>query len=374
MGSPLRSTVIFDASPLRYLRTGLGQFAYQLLTEFSQVDTGSLDIRALVHPAFMSLVPSELSRIPASWLRRHSPPVLQQFLYPPVQLWHMTTENTRMTGVPDHAKIILTIHGLHFLDEEPAEIAQKELKKVQRLVNRAHAITTVSHFTAELVKRKLRLDGKPLEVIHNGIFHGKSSGKRPSWAPSGKFFFSVGTFFARKNFQALLPMMQLMPAFQLVLAGDHNRPYGKMIVEEIHRLNLDRTVIVPGEITEDEKYWLYENGEALLFPSLSEGFGIPVIEALAMGTPVFSSRSGSLPEVGQHYANYWDHFDPEYMARVVEQNMETENPEKRLRRVDYARGFSWQRTAKQYLNFYRSVISSVSPGIARGQAQNPVMV
>ncbi len=360
MGSPSRSTVLFDASPLRYLRTGLGQFTFQLLSEFAHQDRASFELMALVHPRYQSLVPEKIGVVGANWFRRHSPAFVQKQLYPHMDLWHMTTENTKMTGVPSGTKVILTIHGLHFLDEETPDIAKRELDKVQQLVNRADAITTVSHFTAGLVKSKLNLDGKPVEVIHNGILHAVNQSVKPAWAPPGKFFFSVGTFFTRKNFHVLLPMMQQMPSHFLVLAGDFNRPYGAWIKGEIQRLHLEQQVIVPGEISDAEKQWLYENGEALLFPSLSEGFGIPVVEAFASGTPVFSSRAGSLPEVGQHYAHYWDHFDPTYMAEVVQRHMKAETVDHRHARKVYARQFSWANTAKQYLDFYQSVIGKLN--------------
>lgn len=268
----------------------------------------------------------------------------------------MTTENTRLTGIPRSAKLVLTIHGLHFLDESPAAIAARELAQVQSLVNRAAVITVVSQFTKDLVSRKLNVGSRQIEVIPNGIARSGVRASKPGWAPGRKFLFTVGTFFARKNFLVLLPMLKHLPDFDLVIAGDTHHDYGREVREAVEAEDLQSRVWLPGEITEAEKQWLYENGEAYVFPSLSEGFGIPVIESFQLGKPVFCSRHGSLPEVGSSHAFYWDSFDPARMANLLVTKLAVETPELRAARMGYAQAFTWARVAERYQKIYRSLL------------------
>ena len=353
--------IIFDASPLRYLHTGLGQFSFCLLKEFEKLARNDFDLFALVHSKYQSLVPAGIQIEKATFLRRHSPELIQKLLYRRYNLWHITTENTRLTGIPRSAQIILTIHGLHFLDEKNDVTAGQHLAKVQRLVDKAKAITAVSHFTANLVKQKLNVRDKTVEVIYNGISFADGPPTLPSWAPDGKFIFSIGTFFQRKNLGVLLPIMNYLPDFKLVLAGDDHQPQGDFIRAEIVRLGLQARVIITGEITEGEKIWLYRQGEALVFPSISEGFGIPLIESFYYGKPVFCGRYGSLPEVGAEHAFYWENFDPVQMSAMVLKKLDEDRQEKKLARMEYARRFSWNNTAKQFLNLYGRMLKKTQP-------------
>lgn len=270
----------------------------------------------------------------------------------------MTSENSRLTGIPSKASLVLTIHGLHFLDEFSPEATARELKRVQALVNRAAVIVTVSQFTADLVRNRLETDSKPIVVIPNGIEQSAVETVMPPWAPRQKFLFSIGTFFSRKNFHVLVPMMKRLPEYQLVLAGDYRHPYGDVVQETIQKEGLADRILMPGEISEGEKQWLFEKGDAFLFPSLSEGFGIPIIEAFHRGKPVFCSRAGSLPEVGSTHAYYWDTLSPEHLAEQVRTGLSSESPERVQARTSYASQFTWASVAAAYLKIYRSLLIS----------------
>lgn len=356
MPNPEAARIVIDSSPLRYLNTGLGQFTFHLLHELSVLPFPDAKLCSLVHPRYAHLVPKGLAIEQATWLRRHASAAVQRHLYRACKVWHMTTENTRLTGVPKGTSVVLTIHGLHFLDESPADEASRELADVQKLVNSASVITVVSAFTADLVRNRLDVKSKPIQVIPNGIARQEIAPSTPTWAPKGKFLFSIGTFFSRKNFHVLIPMMKFFPEYTLILAGDNGHDYGDKVRTLVSDAAVENRILMPGEVTEGEKRWLYSQAEALVFPSVSEGFGIPLIEAFQQGTPVFCGRYGSLPEIGKDHAWYWDNFEPESMATRMREKLLLESTTSRLARVNYAAGFSWAAAAQEYQKIYRSLL------------------
>jgi glycosyltransferase involved in cell wall biosynthesis len=110
-----------------------------------------------------------------------------------------------------------------------------------------------------------------------------------------------------------------------------------------------------------EKAWLYAHCEGFLFPSIAEGFGLPPIEAMHFGKPVFLSRLTSLPEVGGAAAHYFDSFDGAAMRAVVEAGLADHHGNAAARAatlVERARSFSWARCADAYAALYLSLIGA----------------
>lgn len=355
-----RTKIIFDASPLRYLHTGLGQFTYHLIKAFRTHLIQTLDVSFLIHPSSKHLV-AEFTQefVTATRLKRHAPPFLFPALFGRYDLWHVTSENTRFTHFSKSAKILLTLHGLHFLDEDPPHIAKKKLEHVQRLVNRSNALATDSVYTERLVRKHLDIGQRPIRVIHLGVENDETPVvKKPAHTPEHGFIFSIGNFFERKNFHVLLPFLHLLEGYTMVLAGHHSNPYGDRIKEEIHRLGLSQRVFLTGEVSESEKHWLFQNCSAFVFPSVSEGFGIPVIEAMRAGKPVFCSLFGSLPEIGGPHAFYWKNFEAIYMKDFFLEKIRSyyHSREHEINAKQYANGFSWGKAAEGYLSYYTELI------------------
>lgn len=169
------------------------------------------------------------------------------------------------------------------------------------------------------------------------------------------FFLHVGTLQPRKNIPVLLEALSILnrPEASLVLVGGKGWIYDE-IFERVDRLGLrDRVRFEGYAIDEDLPLW-YNAATALVLPSLYEGFGMPVVEALACGTPVIASNSSSLPEAGGDVALYFDPHDAValagQMARVlddptVRRRAQTEGPQ-------HAARFSWPRTGEQLAAVY----------------------
>jgi len=152
--------------------------------------------------------------------------------------------------------------------------------------------------------------------------------------------------------------MKHFPNHHLIIAGNNQTDYGSEILHEINKLGLNDRVILPGKINAEEKQWLYAHCEAFLFPSLAEGFGMPVIEAMKTGSPVFLSQYTSLPEIGGPLAFYFHKFEPEDMAQTINSGLEkvNQNPEHFSEEIKhYANKFNWQNCVSQYIELYNSI-------------------
>lgn len=125
-------------------------------------------------------------------------------------------------------------------------------------------------------------------------------------------------------------------------------------------MNMEDLLIMPGAISNEEKYWLLQNTTAFLFPSLAEGFGLPVVEAMSAGVPVFLSDLTSLPEIGGAEAYYWSGFEPEHMIKVMEDGLQhfAETPGHSEKLIKRSTMFSWGNAAKNYLDFYSTIINA----------------
>lgn len=118
---------------------------------------------------------------------------------------------------------------------------------------------------------------------------------------------------------------------------------------------MDR-IHITGGISESEKKWYYQHCTAFVFPSVAEGFGMPVLEAMDLGKPVFLSNLTSLPEVGGALAYYFTSFDPEEMRQVLQAGLthySNTSPQDALHR--HARSFSWLEAARKYLAIYHGL-------------------
>ena len=115
-------------------------------------------------------------------------------------------------------------------------------------------------------------------------------------------------------------------------------------------------------LSEGQKAWLYARCSGFVFPSLAEGFGLPPIEAMHFGKPVFLARRSCLPEIGGSAADYFDDFDAASMRRVVEHGLASRREPGRAQAIrDHAAQFDWDRAAASYLGLHRRLLG-LPPG------------
>ncbi|HEY8522085.1 MAG TPA: glycosyltransferase family 1 protein [Gammaproteobacteria bacterium] len=273
-------------------------------------------------------------------------------------VWHSTYQLTRYKPYNSGTRVVLTIHDLNFLVERrdrPDKIA-KYLARLQRNIDRASHVVCISEFTRDQVLEHLDLRGKPLDVIYNGCNIVEFPGfDAPRYRPQRPFLFTVGYVTRKKNFH-VLPALLVDSDLELVIGGVVHEPYGREILDAARRHGVADRVRLIGPISEQEKYWYFVNCRAFAFPSVAEGFGLPVVEAMYHGKPVFLSRLTSLPEIGGDEAWYFDDFEPERMRQVLAAGLaeyDREQPVERIRAR--ALRYSWPQAAAAYLRIYRSL-------------------
>lgn len=348
--------VLVEMEKLKNPYSGLGQFCLNIGEQFKSIDAKNLQLDFYL-PAFQKNVFGEqINYVKQTALHKLLPLNSSEY-----DVWHCLQQNSHYLPNNKNTKLILTIHDLNFLGKYKGAKQKRKLNSLQKRVNRASAITVISKFTEIIVRENLQLNSTPVHVIYNG-----NSLKTIEDAPSPDFIakngvvdfvFSIGVILPKKNFHALLPLLQNNKQLHLIIAGDNNSDYAKQLIKMADQIGVAKQILLPGTINDAIKYWLYKNCQAFVFPSLTEGFGLPVVEAMSLGKPVFLSNLTSLPEIGGTEAYYWNDFSPEHVVEIFEKGLSNfaNDPEKAERSITWAKQFSWENAAKAYLDLYEKV-------------------
>ncbi|MBO0937992.1 glycosyltransferase family 4 protein [Fibrella sp. HMF5335] len=347
--------IFVDTERIRDLNSGLGQTCLRVGQELVRQQPADADLTFLVPKGQMGVFgepTGTLHYVEATWLRK---------LWNPgyYDVWHNLHQDAAYWPSQRPGKLVLTINDLNFLERPDYSDAKKarKLAAVQQRANRAQVITTLSDYTGSVVREHLTLRATTtLQTVYIGVSDLPTPPVEPPKGLEGlktPFFLFLGVLHPKKNVHALLAIAQAFPDYTLVLAGRNDHPYAQHLREQAAQLGADN-VLQTGPVDETTKAWLYANCEAFLFPSLSEGFGLPVVEAMSFGKPVFLSRLTSLPEIGGREAIYFDSFEPEDVVETLRAGMRDfyDDPLKSERLRWQANRFRWQNTGKAYWELY----------------------
>ncbi len=364
--------VVLDLEKLRHANCGLGRFCRHLAEGMlARRDGGIEPVFFAPEHTVRHFRSGSVEHIDVSPWRKEAFAGLYRPLVAPFcrrqryDLWHVTNQTSKYLPLDPQIPVVLTIHDLNFLHDErhrrrPHAVARK-LAAVQRKVDRAAVIVTDSRYVAADVAAHLRLGRRPVYVVPPGVAEPPAAAAgRPAFVPPGGFLLTVGNALPHKNFHALFGLLERLPDRVLVIAGKRDTPYGESVGREIAARNLQGRVVLAGQVSDADRQWLYANCDAFLFPSLSEGFGFPVLEAMQCGAPVFMARRTSLPEVGGALGFYWDSFDPDHMHAVFESGMNAaaRDPGFAARLQAHAATFSWAATVTGYLRVYEATLAA----------------
>ncbi|MBG6235105.1 glycosyltransferase involved in cell wall biosynthesis [Pedobacter sp. CAN_A7] len=346
--------IILDCERMKYKYTGLFEYCYQL--SHALLTTKASDDHLVIYTQKQNLeyFAEGTSIKPQRTLHKYIFPKIDT----KIDIWHATHQTSRyLPPANRHAKIVITFHDLNFLYEEKSELKRKcYLKKHQINIDRADHIVAISEYTKQDILKHLKVN-VPISVIYNGCNTEKfPRHNTPVYQPQKEFLFALGTNNAKKNFH-VLPCLIKNTNLELIIAGTEDSAYVKKIKREATSFGVEDRVKIIGPISKEDKYWYYKNCQAFLFPSIAEGFGIPVIEAMQFGKPTFLSTTTSLPEIGGDCAYYFENFEPEHMQEIFKSGMKDfalTRPEQSI--INHASQFNWNNSARAYWEVYRSLM------------------
>lgn len=365
-GNTLR--IGLDASPLSFPPSGVRAYVEALIEAFRSGDA-AIDL-ALLRPSRASTgALGRLTRL--DWDTRG---IARAARRSRVDLLHMTRfAAPRSIDRP----LVVTVHDVIPLQvpEYRASLAARvQSGLARRTVPAATRIIVPSRFTAGEVATVLGVPIEHIDVIPMGVFIPPPDDAPPPFP--WPYLLHAGGFDVRKNLPVLvrafhLALPYLDPSWRLVLLGaphTGNPVVYPPIWPEIERLGLTERVIMTGRVSETEKHALYRHATIVTAPSLSEGFGLPILEAMGHGIPVIASNRTSHPEVAGDAAVLVEPAEEEFAEAILrladDSALRAELADRGRRR---AAEFPWSRTAARTIETYLAALSDrtrpvVSPG------------
>jgi glycosyltransferase involved in cell wall biosynthesis len=343
--------VVIDADVLGRQRTGDETYVGNLLRELPAYTAGLRLVAVTRHP---ELVPAGIEplRLPArSQIARMSLrlPLLLRRLKPAVaHFQHALPLGYRGTSV-------VTIHDLSF-ERHPRLMGVRDRlvfrTRVPRSVRRATQVIAVSEWTKSDLVARYGIPAGKVTVTPNGV--------DPAFSPDGPrrdgaaYALFVGALQPRKDPVTALEALARVDDLRLVVAGADRRS-GDEVRAAVARLRLSDRVELLGHVEKDELATLYRGAACLVFPSRYEGFGLPVLEAMACGTPVVATSAGAVPEVAGDAAVLVEAGDPEALAQGIARAL-VEREHLVAAGLERVRGFSWAETARRTAQVYRELL------------------
>ncbi len=254
-------------------------------------------------------------------------------------------------------RVVSTFHDLFVLtsDYSTPEFRRRFIAQARQAAERSDLIIAVSAFTAGQVEALLGVESARIRVIHHGV---RAPADPPALAARGKTILFTGAIQRRKNIARLVEAFERTPpGWRLVLAGSMG--FGsEEILARISASPRRADIELPGYVSDAALKELYGQASVFAFPSLDEGFGMPVLEAMAWGVPVIASNRSALPEVAGDAALLVDPFDVESIAGAVCRVIE--DGETRIEMVrrgrERALAFSWKEAAAKTWEVYRELL------------------
>lgn len=270
-------------------------------------------------------------------------------------------------------KLIITIHDLihlHFPDHLTSPLARLYSSTLLPLIlRRADQIIAVSKFTKDDLIKTLRIDARKITVIHHGVdprFNINLATKKNNGSEKEKYLLYVGLIKQHKNVGILIESFLRLKKrtgfenLKLRLVGKSDMKQ-KIVREWIYEINRNDDILLEPQVDEQRLIDLYHNAAVLVFPSLYEGFGFPLLEAMASRIPIVASRAASIPEIlGEGAGLYFDPHSASELEQCLLKILQSsylasrliEDGSKRLKQ------FQWDKSAKMTEEVYESVLGS----------------
>ena len=377
-----RVRIVIDYRPALRARTGVGEHVHQLARHLAANDADDVTVFS---SSWKDRLPAGLStempharrvdrRVPVrmlnwAWHRLEFPPV-EQLAAGAFDIAH----SPHPLLMPSRtAAQVVTIHDLYFLthpERTAGEIRRDYAALAAVHARRADRIIVVSRFVAREVERRLEVPAERISVCPNGAPEWKAGGDS---AKADGYILFVGTLEPRKNIAGLLDgfaraLQRMAHPPKLVIAGGlppeaHRAKGGPDASEWIARTKeppLAGHVECRGYVPAEQRESLYRGAQMLVLPSFDEGFGIPALEAMAIGVPVVVSNRGALPEVVGDAGLLIDPDDPESLAAAMLSLAGDATLRGNLshRGIERARQFTWAQMARDVRRGYEAALTT----------------
>ncbi|MEO0005481.1 MAG: glycosyltransferase family 1 protein [candidate division WOR-3 bacterium] len=354
--------------------TGVGRYLLSMLQELVQVVSADEVIIYSPKPIDLCLpgsnyrirtVPNLLSRRPTLWTQFILPGLLKEDKID--VFWAQPTNLPLRLKHP--CRRVLTLHDLvPYIAPESMQL--RALLRMRLLLkpvaNAADVVVCVSEFTARMAESFLRVNGKKIRVVKEAAAFGfkplpKETARaivRERFHLDGDYLIFVSTIEPRKDHPTLFKALRLVPEAPLLVLVGSRGWRSKGVFQEIGRLEKEGRVRYLGKVADEDLRALYSAALLAVYPSRYEGFGLPVLEAMACGCPVLSSDSSSLPEVGGEAAEYFRSGDHEDLAKRLRGLLRNEERLKEMVRqgFDNVNKFSFRKAAEELVKIFREVV------------------
>ena len=379
--------IAFDGTSLRPRRTGVGYYTEHLLHHIA-AETAADDLVVLSNrdvettmplPAGVRVVTANRRMPRMVWMQVGAPAALKA---EGADVVHFTNG---MVPIASPVPTVVTIHDMSlrlYPRYHPPRRVLLNAPLVDLAARRADAIVTVSESAKQDIVRLYKLDPSRVHVVHEAAapsFHrvtdiGELDRVRQKYRLADRIILYVGTIEPRKNLPKLIEAFAARKRagdlpHHLVCVG----PYGWLsrgLDDLVQRTKVSHAIHFTGYVPFSDLAALYTLAELFVYPSMYEGFGLPVIEAMACGVPVITGAAAALAEVGGNAVEQVERMDVDALGEAITRL--TKDPARRKELSDNAlnrsQQFSWQRAARETLEVYRTV---AKPAVVRRIQKHP---
>jgi len=276
--------------------------------------------------------------------------------------------------VPKSTKIITIIHDVSF-NFYPKFIKWSDLFFLKILIpmslRRADKIIGVSKFTHDEIIKYYKINPSKVTWAHNAVSEDfskqdisddKIKKVKEKYVLPEKFILYLGTLQPRKNIPVLIEAYALtkneLHGIKLVIAGGKGHNFDKNIDKCIKKYNLQSEIVMPGFIDEEDKSAIMKSADIFVFPSLYEGFGIPILEAMSVGTPVIASDIPPHKEIAGSAALFFEPNNPRDLSEKIISLADNKNLKQELidKGFEQAKTFSWQKASEKMVKIISSFL------------------
>jgi glycosyltransferase involved in cell wall biosynthesis len=356
-------------------KAGIYQYIYNLVSALLSIDTSNeyVFLSTYAHgKGFRGdrAIPNKLiRRFPGQlsdfFLKKLFVPI--EFFTSRIDVFHGPCFFVPMIG----CKSVSTVHDLmplrhpEFLTPELNADFRKKIYSAQK----ADAIIAVSNFTKQEIIELLKYPEENIRVVYNGISpifrpiedRAKIEEIKMKYGVKGPYFLSVGNIEPKKNIETLIRACvklrnETIYNYPLLVVGFKGWGFQK-VWEIVRQYHAEDDTLFTGVVDDEDLPYLYSGAEIFVFPSLFEGFGIPMIEAMACGTPVITSKRTSIPEISSDAAMLVDPLNVEEMAEAMYSVLSNSELREQLvkKGIKRAKDFSWEKTAVETLKLYYEI-------------------